>query len=323
VQSEPQLGKRFLFSLLDALALPFVSAAAVVLKAARRVSLHRLPLCRSMLLRIGVIPLRRHYYEPFLDPAELARPLEQDRPLPGVDWRVERQLAQLEEFRYGHELHDLRAPRSNSLEFRLDNGSFESGDAEYLYQIVRAKKPSRIVEIGSGNSTLIVRRAIAKTTEEDKDYRCMHLCIEPFEAPWLEQSGAAVVRQRVEEVDRSLFRELRANDLLFIDSSHVIRPQGDVLVEYLEILPLLQPGVIVHIHDIFSPRDYPREWVIDRLRMWNEQYLVEAFLTQNESWQVIGALNLLHHSHFEALKRVCPYLTPDREPGSLYIQKVK
>jgi Methyltransferase domain len=249
--------------------------------------------------------------------------LDEERPLPGIDWRIKDQLAQLEELHYEDELPDLRAPRTHSLEFRLDNGSFESGDAEYLYQIVRAKKPRRIFEIGSGNSTLIVRRGIAATIEKDKDYSCKHLCIEPFEAPWLERSGAAVLRQRVEGVDRALFRELRENDLLFIDSSHVIRPQGDVLIEYLEILPLLNPGVIVHIHDIFSPRDYPREWVIDRLRLWNEQYLVEAFLSQNESWKVIGALNLLHHSHFDALKRVCPYLTPDREPGSLYIQKLK
>jgi hypothetical protein len=323
MRETPSVLDRFLLALLDALVLPAAVAAGLVLKAVRRISLHRLPLCRSALLRIGVIPVRRHYYEPFIEPERLARPLDAERALPGIDWNIAHQLAQLEEFRYAAELPDLTAARSNALEFRLDNGSFESGDAEYLYQMVRAKRPTRVFEIGSGNSTLLVRRAIARTVEEERNYSCKHLCIEPFEAPWLEQSGALVLRQRVEEVDRALFGELRENDLLFIDSSHVIRPQGDVLIEYLEILPSLHRGVIVHIHDIFSPRDYPREWVIDRLRLWNEQYLVEAFLSQNESWRVIGALNLLHHSHFDALKKVCPYLTRDREPGSLYIEKIK
>jgi predicted O-methyltransferase YrrM len=318
-----KITERFFLALLDVLLLPFVIPAGLVLKAVRRVSLHRLLLCRAVLLRIGVLPIRRHYYEPFIEPDRIPRALDAERELPGVNWSIEHQLAQLEDLRYEHELPDLQAPRKNPLEFRLNNGSFESGDAEYLYQIVRAKKPRRVFEIGSGNSTLMVRRSIARNSEEESNYSCKHVCIEPFEAPWLDQSGVVVLRQRVEDVDRALFRELRENDLLFIDSSHVIRPQGDVLFEYLEILPSLHPGVIVHIHDIFSPRDYPREWVIDRLRLWNEQYLLEAFLSQNDSWRVIGALNLLHHSHFDSLKRVCPYLSPDREPGSLYIQKIK
>lgn len=153
-------------------------------------------------------------------------------------------------------------------------------------------------------------------------YECEHLCIEPYEAPWLEQAGVRTLRMRVEDVDRSLFQTLGENDLLFIDSSHVIRPQGDVVVEYLEILPSLRTGVIVHIHDIFSPRDYPRDWLLERMYLWDEQYLLEAFLTGNRDWKVLAALNLLRHRQFEALQRVCPYLTPDREPGSFYMQKV-
>ena len=110
---------------------------------------------------------------------------------------------------------------------------------------------------------------------------------------------------------------------MFIDSSHIIRPQGDVLFEYLQILPLLNKGVYVHIHDIFSPKDYPKEWVLDQVKLWNEQYLLEAFLSNNDSWEVIGSLNLLHSTHFEKLKIVCPFLTRDRDPGSFYIKKIK
>jgi hypothetical protein len=101
----------------------------------------------------------------------------------------------------------------------------------------------------------------------------------------------------------------------------VIRPQGDVICEYLEILPILRSGVVVHIHDIFTPRDYLEEWVLKSVLLWNEQYLVEAFLSNNPQWVIISALNYLKHRHFDALKRVCPFLSPDREPGSLYIQK--
>jgi hypothetical protein len=130
------------------------------------------------------------------------------------------------------------------------------------------------------------------------------------------------MRQRVEDVNKTLFAQLGYNDLLFIDSSHVIRPQGDVLFEYLEVIPSLNAGVIVHLHDIFSPRDYPKEWVVDQVLFWNEQYLLEAFLTCNREWRIIGAINYLHTNYYEELKDKCPFLTHDRKPGSFYIQKI-
>jgi hypothetical protein len=110
---------------------------------------------------------------------------------------------------------------------------------------------------------------------------------------------------------------------LFIDSSHVIRPQGDVVVEYLQILPRLSEGVIVGIHDIFTPRDYPRAWLVGRASLWDEQYLVEAFLTHNSAWEVMIAANVLFHDHRGALAAVCPYLTLDREPSSLYLRRTQ
>ena len=133
--------------------------------------------------------------------------------------------------------------------------------------------------------------------------------------PWLERCGAAIVRKRVENLGTSLFAELDKGNLLFIDSSHVIRPQGNVLFEYLELLPTLKAGVFVHIHDIFSPRDYPKEWVVDDVKFWNEQYLVEAFLTANRDWRIVGALNYLHHNHFEALQAKCPFWREITNPG--------
>lgn len=310
-----------LLPVIDILLAIAVYPTALFMKAIRKAGLQRLPLCRRALLQVGVLPIRNHYYEPLFDDRLLKYPLEQPRQLPGIDWNVDEQLSLLECFGFNDELAGILNRKTDDLTFHFDNGSFGSGDAEYLYNLIREKKPQRIFEIGSGNSTLMAIRAVRRNREESPGYECKHLCIEPYEMPWLEKTGVKVLREKVESLDLAMFSELGENDLLFIDSSHIIRPQGDVLFEYLQLLPTLRSGVIVHIHDIFSPRDYLREWIVDQIKLWNEQYLLEAFLSCNSQWKIIGALNYLKHDHFELLREKCPYLTQDREPGSFYIQR--
>ena len=94
-----------------------------------------------------------------------------------------------------------------------------------------------------------------------------------------------------------------------------------MVFEYLQLLPALNKGVIVHVHDIFSPKNYPRFWLVNMVKLFNEQYLLEAFMSHNNSWEIIGALNYLRHNHYDKLKAAAPFLTPDREPGSFYIRK--
>lgn len=306
----------------DVILCPFVYPAAWLMKGIRTAGVHRLPWCKSALMRVGVFPIRRHYYEPSFDNRTPVTDFSENRHLPSINWNTDGQLAFLNRLRFSDELGELPQHDSGALEFSFNNGAFESGDAEYWYQVIRAVKPRRIIEIGSGKSTLMAIRAIKKNREEDNAYKPDHVCIEPYEAPWLEQLPVSVVRKKVEELDASFFKQLQENDLLFIDSSHVIRPQGDVLFEYLEVLPVLNRGVIVHIHDIFSPRNYLRQWLQDEVKLWNEQYLLEAFLSNNGCWEIIGALNYLHHNHYDKLKRVAPFLTPTREPGSFYIRKL-
>ena len=139
----------------------------------------------------------------------------------------------------------------------INRASFHHTPQIHHHHVIRHFRPARIVEIGSGHSTRMARLAIGTIQCENPDYRCEHMCIEPYEMPWLEQLGVTVVRKKVEDVDDSVFTALRPNDILFIDSSHIIRPEGDVLREFLEILPSLAPGVIVHVHDIFTPRERP------------------------------------------------------------------
>lgn len=312
-----------LLPLLDPfLALVMIPTSAVM-RLTRRVGVHRLPWSRKVLLHAGVFPIARHYHEPQFDFRQETVDDDQERDLPGIKWNTEEQLSLLTQMGFADELGDLSHYPRNPPEFHLNNRSFESGDAEYWYQMIRLKKPSTIIEIGSGNSTRMALRAIARIAVEDTAYRCNHICIEPYEIPWLDScNDVTVIRQTVESMGVRFFQQLQKNDILFIDSSHVIRPRGDVLFEYLELLPTLSQGVIVHIHDIFSPRNYLSVWLRDEVRFWNEQYLLEAFLSNNDEWKIIGALNFLKHNHFAELKKVCPYVTKSREPGSFYIQRV-
>lgn len=311
-----------LLPLVDVLLIPFIYPAAWLLRAIRRAGVQRLPHCKNVLLNVGVFPIIDHYYEPQFDFRRRQLSYAQDRALPGIDWNIAGQLEFLERFSYAQELSVLPKQKPNALEFYFNNGTFESGDAEYWYQLIRAVKPKRIVEIGSGNSTLMAIKAVHKNREQDADYECEHVCIEPYEMPWLEKTGVTIVRKKIEDFDIAFFSKLEENDILFIDSSHVIRPQGDVLFEYLELLPTLKKGVIVHVHDIFSPRNYLEQWLDAEVKLWNEQYLLEAFLSNNRDWKIIGALNYLRHHHYDSLKSATPHLTPDREPGSFYLQKI-
>jgi Methyltransferase domain len=307
---------------LDAIFAVFAVPCALVLLAYRKTGSARLPITTATLQKIGVFPIRNHYYEPLFDTSVLETPLSEDRSLPGIDLDPEGQLGFLEQLKYSSELisMDLLKPSIDPSHFSLPNPSFASGDAEYLYQILRTIKPHNVIEIGSGNSTKIAAAAIRKNAEEP-GIPAVHTCIEPYEMPWLETlHGVQIVRKRLEHSDLDWRTALKSGDLLFIDSSHIIRPQGDVLKEYLEILPQLASGVFVHVHDIFTPKDYLQEWVTQDIRFWNEQYLLEALLANTSRYKVVGALNFLKHHHYDRLKEVCPYLTLDREPGSLYFR---
>ena len=311
---------------LDVLLVPFTAAAALLLRSIRRVGVYRMPLSHALFNWIGVFPIRDHYYEPLFNPRHLRFPLHQDRSLPGIDLNIQGQLSLLDRFSYAEELRRFPRRASGKAEYFYANRNFGPGDAEYLYSLIRLHKPARIVEIGSGMSTLMALNAIDANRKEVASYACRHVCVEPYEMPWLSDlKGVEVVRSVVQSVDKDLFRPLGENDILFIDSSHVIRPQGDVICEYLEILPILRSGVLIHVHDIFTPRDYPEEWVLDQVRFWNEQYLVEAFLSFNSAFRVVGAVNFLAHHHRDQIETKCPVLRENigiARPASLWLQRI-
>ena len=119
-------------------------------------------------------------------------------------------------------------------------------------------------------------------------------------------------------------KDLAKNDIVFIDSTHVLRAQGDVEFEFLRILPIVPVGVFVHIHDIFTPRDYTEKFLHQDRRFWTEQYMLEAFLTLNPYFEVVLALNDLHKRRLPQLYDAIPRLRdlPDIEPGSFWLRRV-
>lgn len=283
-----------------------------------------MPLSEKIFMKVGVLPVEDHYYQPLINPGKhLSTPLDKPRNLPGIDWNVQEQLELLSKFSFQAELNEIPQTKTQAQEFEYyyTNHSFCPGDGEFLYNVIRHFKPKRVIEIGCGYSTMIARRAEKKNAEINAADACEHICIEPYEMPWLEKLKIQVIREKVENVDKKLFQTLNAGDILFIDSSHMIRPQGDVLFEFLEILPILKPGVIVHVHDVFTPKDYPREWIVEKHCMWNEQYLLEAFLSFNSSFRILGALNFLNSQYHDNFGKACPNSakTGDDQPGSFWM----
>jgi hypothetical protein len=212
------------FPVADLLMAPFVYPAAWLLKLVSMAGVYRLPWCKRILLNCGVFPIRDHYYEPQFDFRKPSSPFAQDRPLPGINWDVDGQLNLLNTFTFSQELVNIPLMKSEPLQFYFNNGTFESGDAEYWYQLIRSVKPERIFEAGSGNSTLMAIKAIQKNREQTPHYHCEHVCIEPYEMPWLEQTGVTVIRKKIEDVEpvfsRRWKRMTSCSSILRISSGH-------------------------------------------------------------------------------------------------------
>jgi Methyltransferase domain len=279
--------------------------------------------------RMGIHVTPVHFYEPVPDTRALQPEVwSRTSELVGVELEEERQLRLLADFydRFKTECDALPLePTGNPRDFHYRNDTFGWVDAAIHYCILRYFKPRRICEIGSGFSTLLTLRALEATRAENPHYQCDVLTIDPFPSDALKAATSDAVRFRETEVQRvstTEFENLRAGDVLFIDSSHVLKTGSDVQWEYLEILPRLAPGVLVHAHDIFLPREYPERWIREKRRFWNEQYLLQAFLSFNSAFEVLLSAALLHHRHPEVLARTFAiYHSSHESPGSFWFRR--
>jgi len=248
-----------------------------------------------------------HFYQPIPNTQSLPGTLW-DRPseLIGIDMNDAVQLDLLRNHfpKFRDEYDQFPAEETSEPgRFSLKNGLFDGTDALVAYCMIRHFQPRLIIEVGSGFSSLIAAEAMAKSEGSTL------ICIEPFPLDFLRKGFPglrSLIEKKVEDIDTEFFSQLGSGDILFIDSSHTVRIGGDVNYLFLEVLPRLKPGVIVHVHDIFSPFDYRRDWVIDELRFWGEQYLLQAFLTFNSEFEVLMANAYLGHRYMEDLKATFP-----------------
>lgn len=251
-----------------------------------------------------------HFYSPIPDVGALPPAVWAPREAaPGIDLSIPSALALLAAFARDHGDEYRSFPREKLADrrrFTLANSGFGPGDAEIYFAMLRRFKPARVVEIGCGNSTLVASLALARNRAEAPHRACAYACIEPYLPDYLRpppDGVTLVVEKGVQEAPLDIFDALQDGDFLFIDSTHVAALGSDVVHEFLTILPRLRPGVIVHVHDIFLPLDYPEKWAREQRFFWNEQYLLQAFLLHNADFETLlpaHALFALHRSAFDA-----------------------
>jgi hypothetical protein len=233
-----------------------------------------------------------HFYSPVVDPATIAQTrVWPHRPdIRGIDFNDASHVQILSEF-FPRFMRDYDYPPALPVtptlaSFFGNNPHFSMLDAPALFVLLRAWKPRRIIEVGSGFSTLLM----ADVNRRFLGHEVSIGCIDPYPPPFLRHDVDGIERQverRVQELPLEYFDELQAGDLLFIDSSHVAKTDSDVNFLFFDVFPRLAAGVLVHLHDIFLPHDYPPDWVLGENRSWNEQYLLRALLIHSSGFEVL------------------------------------
>jgi hypothetical protein len=282
--------------------------------------------------RKGFHLLRRHFYLPIPDAGDLGEEFwAQESEMIGVEMNDAGALELLNRIPvYMAEFRE-RFPLHGSIEdagFYLINGSFMAIDAHLYYSLIRHFRPRRVVEIGSGFSTLLAGVACMQNWHDDGGSPPRLTAIEPYPSNFLKEgfpSLSELIEKKVQDVDLDVFTSLEANDILFIDSTHALRTGGDVQLEFCEILPRLAPGVFVHIHDISLPRAYPRVYFDNHL-YWNEQYVLQTFLAFNHRFEIIWPGNYMILRYPERVREFFPEYNvmrdfyPSSEPTSFWMR---
>jgi predicted O-methyltransferase YrrM len=278
--------------------------------------------------RLGVHVTPLHYTQPIPDTRSLTARAWRESATSGIDLGEDRQISLLEEFVREYRTEYDRFPErpdGDPSHYYLSNTQFGSVDAEIYYCMIRRFKPKRIFEIGAGFSTMVSSRAVRQNDEGGAGATEL-VAFEPFPHAVLRGGMPGLTKlvvTRAQDIDIDTFRQLEADDILFIDSSHLVQIGSDVEYLFLEVLPQLRPGVLIHVHDIFFPAQYPKEWVLEKFIFWNEQYLLQAFLAFNDSFKTVWAGRFMSLRHPELLARAFTSYRAGTAPGSYWIQRVK
>lgn len=268
---------------------------------------------RTVVARPPYVP-PGHFYSPLTADVDVSRALTWAG-APGVDVAEAAQLA------LAAELRPLLAEPAPGPRYAPDNSMYGPGDAAVYRAMMTHLRPARIIEVGSGYSTaLALDEADANAVLSGLEITC----IEPFPERLLglmkasDHERLSLLRQPVQDIDPATYAQLGPQDVLFVDSTHVVKAGSDVVWLFLHVLPRLAPGVVVHVHDVFWPFEYPAEWLRER-RDWTENYLLHAFLIGNASWEILFFSSWFWQCH--------PDLVPERlaseRPGSIWLRRVR
>lgn len=279
------------------------------------------------LVRRGPYDLvRKDYYSPVPDISSLPDGIWTRRSsLRGLDLREE-QAIEFVERDLAPFIAELDLPWEDQGvpgEFFLRNATFEAVDAELLYAMVRAMRPSRVVELGSGYSTLLIHMACRQNARDGLG--TSHDVFDPYPREQIFGAGfEEPTRLRMTpatEVPLDEFKRLQAGDVLFVDTTHTVKLGSDVNFIVLDVLPVLRPGVVVHFHDIFVPWEYPRIWFEEMQYYWAEQYLLQAFLAFNSEFEVLVPAQALSRTYPDRLRHVIPSFTEGCSPASMWLRR--
>jgi hypothetical protein len=272
-----------------------------------------------------------HFYSPICDTRDLEQRREriwgETAEILGIDFNERSHVAVLQTLfpRYFpfYDYPDVLEETGNLKSFYTKNTEFGWLDSRLLFVLLNAWKPGRMIEVGSGFSSLLTADVNARFLSGSMHFSC----IEPYPRQFLKSSIDGLnelIVEKVEDLPFSLFEGLRDGDVLFIDSSHVAKTGSDVNYLFFEILPRLKPGVRVHVHDVFLPREYPEHWVLKENRSWNEQYLLRALLMHSNWFEVLFGCTLAVERYRPLVARALG-LAPEEVFGgsSFWIRRTK
>ena len=267
-----------------------------------------------------------HFYSPICDEREAAAHLDRvtaqaPLSLPGIAADREAMAALWQ--RMLPFLQSAPFPDSPQPGFRYHYGNpaYAWGDGSILHAMIRLHRPKRIIEVGSGWSSACT----LDTIERSLGGRCHLTLIDPYPDLAIKtvgppRQGLSILGQKVQEVDLTLFDSLEANDILFIDSTHVLKTGSDVCIELFEILPRLASGVVVHVHDMFWPFEYPRVWAVEENRSWNELQAMRAFLYENRAWDILWFTDFMARADRALIEAGCPRILRN-VGGALWLRR--
>lgn len=288
-------------------------SAAVVRETARRRSGR---LLRRAARAAGFDLLRRNFYSPVPQLETLpAAAFDRRSPMPGIAFEMDRYeafLADLAPF-----LAEFKPPDG----FHWGNGMYGPVESEVLYGLIRREKPRRVVELGSGFSSLIIAAACRRNAAEGSS--CRYVAFDPYPRDFVTrgiEGMESVDPVPATEVPGEEFEGLADGDVLFVDTTHTVKIGGDVNRIVLEIVPTLAPGVFVHFHDVLLPYEYPRGFFEKNL-YWQEQYLLQALLAENPRLEIVFPANAVARERPDLIERTIPNVRLPFGPGAFWIRR--